>query len=301
VSHRQAGEGDAHRFGGEWTAAKLGVLGKYLKSYTTALQRQAFWKWYIDGFAGSGSISPASEAPTEDTSGSLFSSDAHPETLAILDGSASIAMRTEPRFDHFVFIERDPARCKQLDLRRAELNIPKQNVQIHQGDINEIVDDLRSIDWRLRRAVMFLDPYGLQVEWQTLEAIAATRAIDLWVLFPLMGATRMLKKTGDIPEAWSNRLDRLLGTHDWHNRLYTKRTSPGLFGDEDLLVRSGAEVIGRVFVEQLQTIFPGVATQPGILRNSTNSPLFLLCFAASNENGKDLALRIANHLLKDLR
>jgi three-Cys-motif partner protein len=39
-------------------------------------------------------------------------------------------------------------------------------------------------DWRSHRAVLFLDPYGMQVEWQTIEAIAKTAAIDLWLLFP---------------------------------------------------------------------------------------------------------------------
>jgi hypothetical protein len=33
--------------------------------------------------------------------------------------------------------------------------------------------------------VLFLDPYGMQVDWTTIEAIARTKAIDLRVLFPL--------------------------------------------------------------------------------------------------------------------
>ena len=39
-------------------------------------------------------------------------------------------------------------------------------------------------DWSLHRAVLFLDPYGMQVEWATIEAVAKTKAIDLWLLFP---------------------------------------------------------------------------------------------------------------------
>ena len=37
---------------------------------------------------------------------------------------------------------------------------------------------------------MFLDPYGMEVEWKTLQAVAATRAIDVWFLFPLAGLYR---------------------------------------------------------------------------------------------------------------
>jgi three-Cys-motif partner protein len=40
-------------------------------------------------------------------------------------------------------------------------------------------------DWRAYRTVMFLDPYGMQVDWSLIEAIANTRAVDLWILFRL--------------------------------------------------------------------------------------------------------------------
>jgi hypothetical protein len=51
----------------------------------------------------------------------------------------------------------------------------------------------------------------------------------------------------------------------------------------------------------LKTIFPGVAGEPAVLHNLTNSPLYLLCFAAANERGATIALDIANHLLKGVR
>ena len=41
--------------------------------------------------------------------------------------------------------------------------------------------DLCHKDWSSHRAVLFLDPYGMQVEWTTIEAIARTGAIDLWL------------------------------------------------------------------------------------------------------------------------
>jgi hypothetical protein len=44
-----------------------------------------------------------------------------------------------------------------------------------------------------------------------------------------------------------------------------------------------------------------VVEQPGILRNSANNPLYLLCFAAGNETGAPIAVRIATDLLRDLK
>ncbi len=48
-------------------------------------------------------------------------------------------------------------------------------------------------------------------------------------------------------------------------------------------------------------MFAAVAEQPGVLRNSANCPLYLLCFAVGNLAGAPIALRIANHLLKKVQ
>lgn len=61
------------------------------------------------------------------------------------------------------------------------------------------------------------------------------------------------------------------------------------------------ERISQFFNDRLKEIFPGVAPEPGVLRNSMNNPLFLLCFAVGNKRGKEIALRIAGHLLKEVR
>src|SRR5262249_2545036 len=135
----------------------------------------------------------------------------------------------------------------------------------------------------------------------TIERIASTRAIDLWVLFPLgMGVNRLLKKAGDIPPAWRTRLDRLFGTGDWFAEFYSAQKSPSLYDDpEDRVVKASTEVIGGYFNRRLQERFAAVAERAAVLRNSRNSPLYLLCFAASNEKGARTAVKIANDLLRE--
>jgi hypothetical protein len=61
------------------------------------------------------------------------------------------------------------------------------------------------------------------------------------------------------------------------------------------------ETIGQYFNDRLRTIFAGVAEKPGVLRNSTNNPLYLLCFGVGNPKGAPIALKIAEYLLKNLR
>lgn len=220
------------------------------------------------------------------------------EAQGLLDGSARLALKTEPRFDRYVFIERSARRCAQLEALKAEFPHLAADIQIRQGDANTEIQDLCSKEWRSHRAVLFLDPYGMQVEWKTIEAIAETKAIDLWLLFPLgIGVNRLLTKSGDIPDSWRRRLNLLLGTESWYDEFYRVERTRTLFGEADHVVKATTETIGRYFNERLKSVFPAVADEPRVLRNSANCPLFLLCFAAGNENGAPIALRIANHLL----
>lgn len=302
---RATSDGKAHRFGGDWTSAKLVVLAKYLSAYTTALKNQRFTKAYIDAFAGTGYRTMKRERDEGAQSANLLFPDlAEAAPQELLDGSARLALKTQPRFDRYVFIERDAARCSQLDRLRAEFPELATDIRVEQGEANAEIQKLCSKNWRDHRAVLFLDPYGMQVEWQTIEAIAKTEAIDLWLLFPLgIGVSRLLTRSGDIPEGWRVRLDRFLGTSDWYEEFYTVEHKADLFGNEqERVVKATNETIARYFTERLKKVFPanGVA-DPGVLRNSANCPLYLLCFAAANKNGARPALRIANDLLKEVR
>lgn len=295
----------SNRFGGPWTTQKLDVLAGYLSAYTMALKdkptpERPFRKAYIDAFAGSGYRETDGPADNDDQQ-SLLPDLALPESQQLLEGSARIALRTDPPFDQYIFIERSRTRCTALERLKDKFPQLRDAIDIRQGDANEEIRALCAIDWRSRRAVLFLDPYGMQVEWTTIESIAATKAIDLWLLFPLgMGANRLMTRSGEIPEVWRHRLTALLGTDRWYQDLYSTEIEPDLFGSHERVVKASIDTIGRYFNERLRAVFAGVAGEPGVLRNSSNNPLYLLCFAVANERGKDVALRIANHLLKDL-
>jgi three-Cys-motif partner protein len=300
TDNRSDGE---HQFGGDWTTSKLDVLAAYLRSYTTALKKTPFQKLYIDAFAGTGYRESRREDDAKPSQNSLFPELAEPEPQSLLDGSARIALRTAPPFDGYVFIERSTERCSRLEGLKNEFPDLATRVDIRQGDANAEIQDLCSRDWSSRRAVLLLDPYGMQVEWTMIEAVARTRAIDLWLLFPLgIGVNRLLTKSGDIPESWRRRLDLLFGTKQWFEEFYKVETTPTLFGDDqERVVKATMDTFGRYFNERLKGAFAGVAAKPGVLRNSRNNPLYLLCFAVGNPGGKEIALRIANHLLKEVR
>ena len=288
--------------------AKTTGIAAYLQRYTIALKEKPskekpFRKAYIDAFAGTGYREERREEEQQERQGLPFPDLAEPETQELIEGSAKLALQTQPSFDKYIFIERNAGRCLQLEGLKYEFPSLAKLIDIRCGDANVRIRDICDANWESHRAVLFLDPYGMQVEWKTIEAIAATRAIDLWLLFPLgMGVNRLLTKSGEIPTPWRKRLDDLLGTEAWYDEFYRVEKTPTLFrSDQEHVVKASMATIGRYFVERLKSIFPGVAEEPGVLRNSTNNPLYLLCFAASNERGAPVALRIAGHLLKDLR
>ncbi len=302
VTRRRATvRGKAHRFGGDWTGTKLAILGDYLRGYTTALKNQRFKTAYIDAFAGTGyrTLRDPSEGPND---GMIFPDLAEPDPQSLLDGSARIALKTEPRFDKYIFIERSAERCHELEALRTEFPSLAKDIDVRRGDANEEIRALcaKTKDWSKHRAVLFLDPYGTQVEWTTIEAVAATRAIDLWLLFPLgVGVNRLLTRSGEIPRSWRRRLDLLLGTHEWYDAFYRVEHVPTLFDTQETkVVKATTETIGRYFNDRLRGVFADVAPEPRVLLNSANCPLYLLCFAVGNDKGAPIAIRIANHLLK---
>jgi len=286
-----------HSFGGDWTERKLEVIEKYLSAYTTALKNQPFRKSYIDAFAGTGYRADRSGSKAELTDPLLLPELAEREPQELLEGSVRRALRTRPPFDDFTFVEKDKTRHESL--LRLKHDFPQQadKITIVRDDANSAITRLCSEDWRSRRAVLFLDPYGMQVDWSTTVEIARTSAIDLWWLFPVSAIIRMLGAVERFP-AWESRLERSLGASHWQDSLRPVSTQKTLFGNEERRTTATVDQIGHFLVERLGSVFPAVAQKPAALRNSTNSPLYLLCFAAGNERGGKVALRIANHLLK---
>ncbi len=293
--------GNVQRFGGDWTNKKLKHISKYLKAYTTSLKNQPFRLIYIDAFAGTG-YRTDEFIDTRQTL--LFPDQAGEDAESYHAGSARIALETDPHFADFYFIEQDPAKCRELEKLKQEFPDKAHDIHVIQKDANIFIKDICKtfLEQKYWRAVLFLDPFGMNVPWETVEAIAGTKKIDMWYLFPLgVGVNRLLKRDGDIPEAWQRRLDLIFGDPGWRDILYRKEATPSLFDESrEITARTGGfEQIADYLINRLKLIFAGVAENPLYLYNSKNNPLYLLCFACGNKTGAGIALRIARHILKE--
>ena len=284
-----------HRFGGPWTVEKLDALRAYLNGYAQALKKQSFSRLYIDAFAGTGDRS----AKRQEAAALLDM----PDLDEITKGSARIALEIEPPFARYIYIEKRQRRSSALEHLRSEF--PNRAIEILNEDANAAVQRICcETDWRFSRAVLFLDPYGMQVSWETLEAVAATKAIDVWMLYPTgMGLNRLLTKSGEIRPEWQQTLDRSLGCRDWRDAFYREVETPDLFGDTTTtLVKQANTIKFETFlIERWHTIFAGVAPETLPLRNSKGQVMYLLGFACGNPRGVDLAVKIARSVIKKRR
>ena len=295
-----------HAFGGRSTDLKLSLVEGYLNAFTLALNGK-YQLWYIDAFAGTGERTVHHAA----ADGNLLeeSSEARIERLR---GSARIALEVDPPFDRLIFVDNKRSHVQALE--DLALEYPERNVTVLRGDANKmIVQAIKSQDWSGVRAVMFLDPYGMHVEWDTLREIQSTRAIDVWYLVSLAGLFRQAAKNhNSLSGQKRNAINRMLGTNDWEKEWYSPKRHGTLFEffDEDYQAEilstesshsrtANVEDIESFVLSRLKGLFPSVL-KPLRLRNSGGVSMFSLFFSVSNPDplAIGLATRIANHMLK---
>jgi three-Cys-motif partner protein len=293
-----------HVFGGDWTSDKLERVRKYLCAYTTIFKKNVrasyFTTIYVDAFAGTGQRVESAGRRGKAAATALEDED-DSDAEALQKGSARIALEVDPPFDRYVFIEKRAKRAKELESLQGDFADKAAAIQVERADANEYLKKwCKQTDWQKHRAVVFLDPYGMQVDWATIEAIAATKAIDLWVLFPLgVAVNRLLTKNEPPPKKRADALTRFFGNEDWKQEFYPKKTERTLFGDEETERKEATfERIGRFFLKRLKAVFAQVAPNPLILTNSKGVPIYLLCFAAGNPKGAPTAVKIAKDILK---
>jgi three-Cys-motif partner protein len=284
---------------GPWAQEKLGCLRNYLSAYTTILRKQAWCEGFsfIDAFAGAGRAELRKSQEEQSAEELLFAVGAFAaqdeDERTYIEGSPRVALGIEHPFTRYVFIENDPARVSQL--RELEREYRKdRRIDIVGGDscnaIRRLLED-PTINAPRRRGVFFLDPFGMQVNWATIAAIAATKRFEVIVNLPVGTAIqRLLPKTGQFTQLQKERLTEYFGSSEWENVVYEK--SGDLFGGQQ--VSKASDAGSRVTVwyrDRLKKAF-GFSAPPRLIRNSRGGHLYYLIFAGPKETGAKIAAHI---------
>ena len=264
-------------FGGDWTEAKMDIVVKYAKAYLKIMNRQPWVQTiYFDGFAGSGYIN--SEDSLESIKGTA---------LRILE-------ITDPKpFDLYYFVEKDLAYADALSAHIDQHPL-KARVKVVPKDANKKLRDLARYlkDNNSRRALVFIDPYGMEVDAASIETLTGL-GVDLWILVPTgIGVNRMLTTNGDISTGWMAKLERFLGfaKADIRNHFYRKATTHTLFGEESRVEKEkgAAMLAGELYAKKLKQVFKYVS-MPFVLRNTQNAIMYHLMMGTNNASGIGIA------------
>lgn len=290
----------AHEFGSVSTDLKLEVVEEYLRHFTKVLRKDFKALWYVDAYAGTGRRTVKKLAREAD----LVDEGAE-EELVHRRGSAQIAIDNDPPFNRLVFIDLKRSHFRALCDLRDSHQTPALKIDVLRQDANEAIRELirHQRSFAGTRVVMFLDPYGLSVSWETLQLIAQTKAIDVWYFVSLEGLFRQAAKDpSKITEKKRNAVTRMLGTPDWETDWYKGRAPVhDLFGavDEQLERTADVKAIEAYVQKRLETVFPKVLA-PLRLKNKGGVSAASLFFAISNDKPEaiGLATRIASSILK---
>jgi three-Cys-motif partner protein len=217
------------------------------------------------------------------------------------------ALACDPPFHKFAFIEKAPSKAQQL--RQLLREFPTRDTVVQEGDANDLLPAYLKTLGRGDRAVVNLDPFGMDVHWSTLANIATSQIADVWYLFPLSSFYRQAARDARaIDASKAAALTRLCGPHDWRAELYAPSKQLDIFTGQGADQREAdAYRMADWFTNCLKQTFPGVAG-PHILYlrrpdGSRAAPLFALYFLVSNPDGKAqaLAMRIAGAVFKRLQ
>lgn len=267
---------------GIWSEVKLAIIKEYASAYAKILDKNRREKipslrWhYIDAFAGPG-------VHMSKTTGE------------IVDGSPLIALKTEPPFSEYHFIDSDPLRAKQL----RTISGPRNDVHIYSEDCNDILIDtiFPQVQYaEYRRALCLLDPYNINLKWQVIETAGQMKTVEVFLNLMIMDINRnALRKNRDSAiQSKVEQLTRLWGDDSWEEAAYSSEGK--LFDDPE---KVSNERFAEAFRERLKKKAGFKYVSPPMpMKTKTNSVIYYLYFASQKPVAADIVEQIFNKYRK---
>jgi three-Cys-motif partner protein len=248
---------------GIWSELKLEIVEQYGAAYTKAFARtQNLKKYYIDGFSGAGMHVAK-------------------KTGAQVEGSPARALKVQPPFDWYCFIDLNADKTEYL----RGLCGDRSDVDIHTGDSNKYLTEavLPRIQYRkFTRALCLLDPYALHLDWEVILQAGQSKAVDMFLNFPVMDMNRnaIWREPEKVPPQGIERMNKFWGDISWRQAAYGEGPQPDLFlGSQTVKLPNDAIV--AAFKKRLREVAGfGYVPDPLPMRNSKNAVVYYLFLAS---------------------
>lgn len=260
------------RESGLWVAEKLCFIEKYLHAFTQSMGAKD-WRniRYIDMFAGPGKCLVRARNQ-------------------VLLGSPLLALSVKRKFTDYVFVDNDSHNIDCLK-KRTQSFLNSVRISYEVGDSNKkvkrIVGEILDQDenylpgrWPSLN-LAFLDPEGLELEWDTVVELARART-DLIIHYSQFGITRNIEKCAQLSE--DTAIDHFFGSRDWRIIYGKHHRAPGEVHSKLLeLYHSNLTALGYVDINEI-----GDHLDPLMKTSQTKAPLYRLIFASKHRLGHKL-------------
>jgi three-Cys-motif partner protein len=198
-------------------------------------------------------------------------------TGEVVDGSPLIALKTNPPFSEYHFIDADPRRAEQLRSIAGD----RDNVFIYSEDCNKVL--LRDVFPRAKfadykRAMCLLDPYNINLAWEVIEAAGKSGSIEVFLNLMIMDINRnaMRKNPDKSLQSKMDQLTRLWGDETWKDVGYD--TNGNLFGEPEKVSNEHFEAAFRDRLKK-KAGFKFVS-RPMPMKTKNNAIIYYLYFAS---------------------
>ena len=254
---------------GAWAEQKYRLVGGYCEIFTTGMKNLWDNLTYIDLFAGAG------YARIKNSN-------------KIRMSSALIAMSVRHKFNKYILCEEDE-NCMAALQARVGKHFPEANVQYISGDSNQKVDEIleaiprHSKEEKVLR-FCFVDPFSLNLKFETIRKISKVGKIDFLILLALyMDANRNLM---NYISDNSDKIDEFIDDSSWRVPFKSGNLASNDF------IRFLAEKYDEN-MRQLNYIDP--VKKHLIKIGDKNVPLYYLAFYSKHARGNDFYQKVEKY------
>lgn len=285
-------------------------LGTFLKSYCDCMRSFVWCRsfHYVEALSGVCKLGAGFDGAAKhgNSAGALTNyCQAHEDHLQLLRTFPRVALE-QSAFHSYTFVDPYFEREQLLNSLAREFSWKKLRA-INNPCANFLRYFAKRIPPNSQRALLFVDPFSMQVTWDTIQLLASSRAMDVIIILPSGISLQRIfpSELARLDAVRCATFDQFFGATDWYDVLYDSKpqerglkssriSSEVLVAEQVLIPPSGLRTAnpgGRLvkwYRDRLSLIFAEVS-KPFLVRSSAGGQLYYLLVASHRGSTVSLA------------